>query len=73
MCNRVFEALSGSSTEQMKEATEELKAHLLTLEEVKRAKAESMSQFGIGSISACQLNVASEGYLPNRKEQPTSS
>ncbi len=33
----------------MKEAAEELKAHLLTLDEVKRAKEELMSKFGIDS------------------------
>ena len=49
MCNRVLETLSGSDTGQMKESTEELKAHLLTLDEVKRAKVELMSQFGIDS------------------------
>lgn len=49
MCNRVLETLSGSDTGRMKESTEELKAHLLTLDEVKRAKVELMSQFGIDS------------------------
>jgi len=39
--------LSGSNREQMKTAAEELKAHLLTHDEVKKAKAESMSRFGI--------------------------
>lgn len=47
MCNKVLETLSGSNTELMKESAEELKAHLLTLEEVKKAKAETMSQFDI--------------------------
>ena len=49
MCNRVLETLSGSDTGRMKESTEELKAHLLTLDEVKRVKVELMSQFGIDS------------------------
>jgi len=49
MCNRVLETLSSSDTRQMKETTEELKAHLLTLDEVKKAKAESISKFGIDS------------------------
>jgi len=47
MCSRVLETLSGSDTGQMKESTEELKAHLLTLDEVKRVKTELMSQLGI--------------------------
>ena len=47
ICNRVLETLSGSDTGRMKEATEELKAHLLTLDEVKKAKVELMSKFGI--------------------------
>jgi len=47
ICNRVLETLSGSDTGRMKEATEELKAHLLTLDEVKKAKVKLMSKFGI--------------------------
>ena len=49
MCDRTLEALSGSDTKKMKEAAEEMKAHLLTLDEVKRAKVELMSKFGIDS------------------------
>jgi len=49
VCDRTLEALSGSDTKKMKEAAEELKAHLLTLDEVKRAKEELMSKFGIDS------------------------
>jgi len=48
-CNRTLETLSGSDTKQMKEAAEEMKAHLLKAEEVKRGQAELMSQFGIAS------------------------
>ena len=47
MCDRTLEALSGSDTRRMKEATEELKAQLLKAEEVKRGQIELMSQFGI--------------------------
>ncbi len=49
MCNRVLETLSGSDTGQMKESTEGLKAHLLTLDEVKRVAVELISKFGIDS------------------------
>ena len=49
ICNKVLDTLSGSNTEQMKESAEALKAHLLTLEGVKRVKVESASQFGIVS------------------------
>ena len=49
ICNKTLEALSGGDTKKMKEAAEELKAHLLTLDEVKRAKEELMSKFGINS------------------------
>ena len=48
-CNRTLETLSGSDTKQMKEAAEEMKAHLLKAEEVKRGQTELMSQFGIDS------------------------
>lgn len=47
ICQGVLKTLSSSDMGQMKVSAEELKAHLLTLEEVKRAKADSMSQFGI--------------------------
>ena len=49
MCDRTLEALSGSDTRRMKEAAEELKAHLLKADEVKRGQTELMSQFGIDS------------------------
>ncbi len=49
VCDRTLEALSGSDTKKMKEAAEEMKAHLLKAEEVKRGRAELMSQFGIDS------------------------
>ena len=49
MCDRTLEALSGSDTRKMKEAAEELKAHLLKADEVKRGQTELMSQFGIDS------------------------
>ena len=49
MCDRTLEALSGSDTRKMKEAAEELKAHLLKADEVKRGQADLMSQFGIDS------------------------
>jgi len=47
MCATVLETLTGSDTGRMKEATEELKTYLLTLDDVKRVKAELMSHFGI--------------------------
>jgi hypothetical protein len=47
MYNRVLESLSGSNMEKMKKSAEELKKHLLTVDEVRKARAESMSQFGI--------------------------
>jgi len=46
MYNRVLETLSSSDTGRMKESTEELKAHLLTLDEVKRAKVASNVYYG---------------------------
>ena len=49
MCNKTLEALSGGDTKKMKEAAEEMKAHLLKAEEVQRGQTELMSQFGIGS------------------------
>lgn len=49
MCDITLEALSGSDTRKMKEAAEELKAHLLKADEVKRGQTELMSQFGIDS------------------------
>ena len=49
VCNRTLEALSGSDTKQMKEAAEEMKAHLLKAEEVKRGQVELMSEFEIDS------------------------
>lgn len=49
MCNRALETLSGGDTGRMKESTEELKAHLLTMDEVKRVTVELMSKYGIGS------------------------
>lgn len=49
MCDRTLEVLSGSDTKRMQEAAEELKAHLLKAEEVKRRQTELMSQFGIDS------------------------
>ncbi len=49
VCNRTLEALSGSDTKKMQEAAEEMKAHLLKAEEVKRGQTELMSQFGIDS------------------------
>lgn len=47
ICQGVLKTLSSSDIGHMKASAEELKTHLLTLEEVKRAKADSMSQFGI--------------------------
>ncbi len=49
MCNKTLEALSGSDMKQMQETAEEMKAHLLTAEEVKRGRVELISQFGIDS------------------------
>lgn len=49
ICQTVLETLSGGDMGKMEESSKELKAHLLTLNEVKEAKAESMSQFGIVS------------------------
>jgi hypothetical protein len=49
MCDKTLEALSGSDTKKMQEAAEEMKAHLLKADEVKRGQVELMSQFGIDS------------------------
>ncbi|MFH0896702.1 MAG: hypothetical protein V1850_01465 [Candidatus Bathyarchaeota archaeon] len=49
VCNSTLKALSGSDTKKMQEAAEEMKAHLLKAEEVKRRQTELMSQFGIDS------------------------
>jgi len=47
ICQGMLKTLAGSDMAPMKASAEELRAHLLTLEEVKRARADSMSQFGI--------------------------
>lgn len=49
MCNRVLETISGSDTGRMQEASEELKAHLLTVEDARRGKIEVMSRLGVNS------------------------
>jgi len=49
VCNKTLEALSGGDTKRMKEATEEMKTHLLTSEEIKRWQADLMSQLGVDS------------------------
>lgn len=47
-CATVLETLTGGDTERMRKATEELKAHLRTIDEVKGVKARLMAQFGLG-------------------------
>jgi len=42
-------ALSSGDMEKMKQAVDEMKGRLLKTEEVKRQRAELMSQFGIDS------------------------
>jgi hypothetical protein len=49
MCNVVLEALSGSDMKLMQETAAEMKAYLLTAEELKQGQKELMSQFGIDS------------------------
>ena len=47
ICQGVLKTLSSRDMGHMKASAEELKAHLLTLEDATRAKADSISQFGI--------------------------
>lgn len=47
LSNKVLQTISGSDTKLMMESTEELKAHLLTLDKINKVKVNSMTKFGI--------------------------
>lgn len=47
VCDKTLEALSGSDMDKMKEAAEEMKAHLQTSEELKRGQVDLKSELGL--------------------------
>lgn len=49
LCSKVLQTISGSDTLLMKDVTEELKAHLYTLDNVNKAKNSIMSKYGINT------------------------
>ncbi len=49
LCNKVLQTISGSDTKLMKDSTEELKAHILSLDNVNLTKASIMSKYGINT------------------------